>query len=112
MVGIEIFSLCGDLKKDGCIILGMNMFGLVQEASPYHKKGIKIIKNEAFACGCCQPMPSHEKSKKGVVYIVLYLGNDLLIGHTGAIKDIVCFILVFKDEYDHDYLSCNIDFCG
>ncbi len=60
-------------------------------------------------------MPLHEERQKGLIYVVLYVDENLLVGTDKAMNDTIChlqecgIILKVYDDQD-DYLSCEIIF--
>ena len=60
-------------------------------------------------------MPLHQKSAKAIVYIALYIDDNLMAGNTEAIDDAITVLkkkgLVLKAvEVLQHYLSCKIKF--
>ena len=60
-------------------------------------------------------MPLHEKSVKGIVYVAMYVDNNLMNGNMATIDDAIKALknkgLVLKVvEGLQDYLSCKIKF--
>ena len=113
----EIYMECpqgmSDIGKDDCIIFNKCIYGLVQAARQYYKKAVKILKNLGFEAGNVDPCLYVKKSAKGVVYIALYV-NDNLMG-CAAIDDSISALknnmLILKVmEGLQDYLSCKIKF--
>ena len=69
-----------DVKKDDCVILNKCIYGLVQAACQYYKKAVEILKSSGFVGGNIDPCLYVKKSMKGIVYIALYVDNNLMIG--------------------------------
>ena len=65
-----------DKGKDNCVILNKCICNIVQEASLYYKKAVKILKNLAFVGGNVNPCLYIKKSMKGVVHVALYLDDN------------------------------------
>ena len=115
----EIYMECpqgkSNIKKDKCIILNKWIYGLVQSARQYYKKAVKILKNLGFVGGNVDPCLYAKKSAKGIVYIALYIDDNLMIGNMMAIDDAILALnsngLVLKIvEELQDYLPCEIKF--
>ena len=113
----EIFMECpqgmSNIKKDNYIILNKCIYGLVQVAWQYYKKAIEILKNSDFIGGTIDPCLYVKKSAKDVVYVALYVDDNLMIGDIttidDAIKALKCKGLVLKIvEGLQDYLSCEM----
>ena len=115
----EIYMECPqgmpNVKKDDCIILNKCIYGLVQAAWQKYKKTIEILKNSGFVGGTINPCLYVKKSMKGIVYLALYLDDNLMIGDFATIDDAIKVLkskeLVLKIvEGLQDYLSCKIKF--
>ena len=84
-------------------------------ARQYYKKVIEILKNSDFVGGSIDPCLYVKKSVKGIVYVALYVGDNLMIGNMAAIDNAIEALkkkeLVLKIvEVIQDYLSCKIKF--
>ncbi len=100
---------------DDALLLQRCIYGLVQSARQYHKKIVEILRKIGFEGGEVDPCLFMRKSKKGLVYIALYVDDNLLVGHPAAIEETVQQLkahgLILKIEDDlADYLSCEIVF--
>ena len=113
----EIYMECpqgmSDVKKDDCIILNKRIYNLVQAAHQYYKKAVKILKSSSFIGSNIDSCLYAKKSVKGIVYVVLYIDNNLMIGNNAMIDDAISALknkgLVLKImEGLQDYLSCEI----
>ena len=72
-----------DMTKDDCIILNKCIYGLVQEAHQYYKKAVEILKNSSCDSSI-DPCLYVKKSAKGIVYVVLYIDDSLMVGNIAA----------------------------
>ena len=78
------------------------------------QKAIEIL-NLGFVGGNVDPCLYVKKSAKGVVYIALYVNNNLMIGDMAAIDDAISalknirIVLKVMEGWQH-YLSCEIKF--
>ena len=106
----EFFLECPQEK--GCIILNKWIDGLVQAVRQCYKKAIKILKNSGFAriINQCLYM---KKCAKGIVFVALYLDDNLMMGNMVARDDTIEAFknkgLVLKIVKGlQDYLSCKI----
>ena len=116
----EIFMECPHgmpgVGPQDILALLMCIYGLVQAARQYYKKIVKILKSIGFEGGDVDPCLFVKKDDKlGLVYIALYVDDNLLVGHTLAVDDVIKKMkekgLILKVENDlHDYLSCKIVF--
>ena len=113
----EIYMECpqgmSNVKKDGCITLNKCIYGLVQAVCQYYKKAIKILKSFGFVGGYIDPCLYVKKSMKGIVYVALYVDDNLMIVDNATIHDAILALknkgLVLKIiEGLQDYLSCEI----
>ena len=68
-----------DLGRDYCIILNKCIYGLVQAARQYYKKAVKIWTKLGFVGGNFNPCLYVKKSEKGIVYLALYVDDNLMI---------------------------------
>jgi len=104
----------GATHKDA-LSLHKYIYGLVQAARQYHKKIKEYLKKLGFTGGDVDPCLFMKKYEKGLVYIALYVDDNLMVGHPEAIDDTIALLraegLNLKVEDDlHDYLSCEIKF--
>ena len=84
-----------DVKMDDCIILDKCIYGLVQAARQYYIKAVEILKSTGFIGGSIDPCLNVKKSAKGIVYMALYVDDNLMIGDSATIDDA---ILVLKNK--------------
>ena len=116
----EIFMECPqgmkNVTKDDVLALLKCIYGLVQAARQYHKKFVAILRSIGFEGGDVDPCLFTRRDSKGLVFVGLYVDDNLIIGHKAAVEDTICQLrekggLVLKIEDDlHDYLSCEINF--
>ena len=108
----EIYMKCpqviADVKKDDCIILNKCIYGLVKAACQYYKKAVEILKSSSFIGGNIDPCLYVKKSTKGIVYIALYVDDNLMIDDIAAIDDAIVALKLKILEGLQDYLSCKI----
>ena len=102
-------------KADEILILGQCIYGLVQSARQDHEKAVEILRKNGFVGGEVDPCLFMKKSEKGLVYIALCVGDNLLVGHPEAIKHVIYELrendLILKIDDDlTGYLSCKIKF--
>ena len=116
---VEMYMDClqgmPDMQKDDCIILNKCIYGLVQVKRQYYNKTIKILKNLGFVRGNVNPCLYMKKSGKGIVYIALYIDDNLMIGNMATIDNTIEALknkgLVLKIvEGLQDYLFCKTKF--
>ena len=65
------------------------IYGLVQTAWQYYKKAIEILKSSGFVGGSIDPCLYVKKSTKGIVYLALYVDDNLMIGNITTIDDAI-----------------------
>ena len=76
---------------------------------------MEILKKIGFTGGDVDPCLYMKKSKKGLVFIALYVDDNLMVGHPKAIDEAIegmkkhGLVLKVEDELN-DYLSCEIKF--
>ena len=89
----EIYMECpqgmSDVKKDDCIISNKCIYDLVQAAHQYYKKAVEILKRSGFVGGSINPCLYVKKSMNGIVYVALYVGDNLMIGNIATINDAI-----------------------
>ena len=78
-----------DVKKDDCIIFKKCIYGLVQAAPQYYKKAVEILKSSGFKGGSINLCLYVKRSTKGIVYVALYVDNNLMIVDGAAIDDAI-----------------------
>ena len=88
---------------------------LVQAALQYYKKAVEILKSSGFEEGSIFPCLYVKRSMKAIVYVALYVDNNLMIGDKAAIDDAIMALknkgLVLKVvEGLQYYLYCEIKF--
>ena len=76
---------------------------------------VKILKNLGFVGGNVDPCLYCKKSAKGLLYVTLYVDDDLMIGNVKAIDNAIATLannrLVLKVmEGLQDNMSCEIKF--
>ena len=80
-----------DDGRDDCIILGKCIYVLVQAARQYTKKSVEILKKVGHwrQCWWCLYL---EKNAKGIVYIALYVHDNLITGNDDVIDEVMNWI--------------------
>ena len=102
-------------KEDEALLLLQTIYGLVQSARQYYKKARSILLKIGFTGGTVDPCLFHRKTEKGLVFIGLFVDDNLLIGHPEAIEDAIQgmrkhgFTLKIQNDL-RDYLSCEVRF--
>ena len=81
----------------------------------YYKKAVKNLKNLEFVGGNVYPCLYVNKSAKGIVYVALYIDDNLMVGDVKAIDDMTAALkknglVVEVMEGLQDYLFCEIKF--
>ena len=104
-----------DTEPDAALLLNQCIYGLVQAARQYYKKAVAILRKIGFEGGEVDPCLFVKQYALGIVYVALYVDDNLLIGTPAAIEDTIKRLreegLVLKVEDDlHDYLLCEIVF--
>ncbi|EJK77615.1 hypothetical protein THAOC_00541 [Thalassiosira oceanica] len=100
-------------KEDDVLLLNKSIYGLVQAARQYHKKAVEILRKMGFQGGDVDPCLFWKRSKLGIVFIAIYVDDNLIIGTPAAIEDTIKqmlkhgLVLKVEDELK-DYLSCDI----
>ena len=78
-----------NVKKDDCIVLNKYIYGFVQAAHQYYKKAVEILKSSGLVGGSIDPCLYVKKSTKGVVYVVLYIDDHLMVGNIAATNNAI-----------------------
>jgi len=113
----EIYMECPPGMKEGTkdkvLLLHQCIYGLVQAARQYYKHIVEILKKIGFKGGYVDPCLFSKRSKLGICFIVLYVDDNLIIGHPEAVDDTIDQLrknnLMLKVENNlHDYLPCKI----
>ena len=101
---------CQTCKKIDCIILNKCIYCLVQASRQYYKKAVKILKNSGFVGSNVNPCLYIKKSVKGIVYVALYVDDNLMLGNmnnaSAALKSKGLVLKIVEGL--QDYLSCKI----
>ena len=116
----EIYMECpegleGANKQEDALLLRRCTYGLVQAARQYHKKAVEVLRKIGFVGGDVDPCLYMRRNKFGIVFIAIYVDDNLMVGHPAAIEDAIegmkqnGFILKVEDNLN-DYLSCEIKF--
>ena len=128
VVDVETAFLYGDLEEEiymecpkglegvtheDALALNQSIYGLVQASRQYHKKMVVILRQIGFVGGNVDPYLLMRMYKCGTVYVVLYVDDNLVVGHSAAVMDTIWKIewngLTLKVEDNlKDYLSCEI----
>ena len=112
---IECPQGMSNMKKGCCVKFEKKcIYSLLQAAWQYYKKTVDILKNSVFVGGSISPC-FLKKSMKDIVYIALYVDNNLMIEdivtNDNAIEALKSKGLVLNIvEGLQDYLSCKIKF--
>ena len=81
----EIYIKCpqsmSGIGKDDCIILHKCIYSIVQAAQQYYMKVIEILENLGFVGDNVGPCFYVKKSTKSIVYVALYVDNNLMVGN-------------------------------
>ena len=77
------------VKKYGRVILNKCIYDLVQAACQYYKKAVEILKSSGFLGGSIDPCLYVKKSAKGIVYVALYVDNNLMICDSAMIDYVI-----------------------
>ena len=103
------------LKTNGdeIFILEKCIYGHDQSEHQYYKKTVDILNKLRIMGGVIDPCLFVCKSSKGTVIIAFYVDDNLMIGDTAAIVEVIQQlkqkVLVLKpDDTLTNYLSCNI----
>ena len=101
-----------DVGKNDCI-LNKCLYSLVLAKRRYYKEDIEILKKLGLIGGNVDPCLYVTRSKNGIVYVVLYLNNNLMTGDIEAIDNTITALkenwLVLKVvEGLQDFLSCKV----
>ena len=99
----SVSKVCLTWEKS--IILNKCIYGLGQVARQYYKKAIEILKNLGFIGGNIHPCLYVKTSLKGIVYIALYLDDNLMVGNVkvidnaiSALKKMSWYFLVLQNK--------------
>ena len=63
------------------------IYGLVQAVRQYCEKDVEILKNSGFVGGRIDRCLYFKKSMQGIVYIALFIDDNLMIGDMVAIDN-------------------------
>ena len=96
------------VRKDECIIMALCM-----QQDSIKKKAVEIMKKVGFARGTVDPCLHMKKSLKGIIYVALYVDDNLMMGNPKAIDKAVEQLKKNRLELKvieilWDYLSCEI----
>ena len=81
-----------DSKPDKALLLGRCIYGIVQAARQYHKKMMEILHRICFVGGIIYQCLFVRKSLAGIVYVALYVDDNLMIGHPKAIDEVISLL--------------------
>ncbi len=104
-----------DVKQNEVLALNKCIYGLVQAARQYHKKAVEVLHKIGFKGGDVNPCLFWKQYEKGVVFVEIYVDDNLIVGHPDAIEDTIEQLkkngFVVKVENDLKYrLYCEIRF--
>ena len=87
----EIYVDCpqgmSNVGSDDCSNLKKCIYGLVQAVRQYYKKAVEILNESGFIRGNFDPCLYIKKSEKGIVYVALYVDDNLMIVEVEAINE-------------------------
>ena len=81
-----------DAKPNEALLLGRCIYGLVQASRKYHKKMTDILQGIGFVGGIIDLCLFVRKSLADIVYIALYVDDNLMIGNPKAIDEVISFL--------------------
>ena len=79
-----------NVTEDDVLALLKCIYGLVQAARQYHKKFVEILRSIGFKGGDVDPCLFTRKDSRGLVYVGLYVDDNLVVGHKDAVEDTIC----------------------
>ncbi len=91
------------------------MVYLVQGARQYQKKAVEILKKIGFTGGDVDPCLYMKQSKKGLIFIALYVDDNLIVSHQKVTNDTIegmtkhGLLLKVEDQLNENS-SCEIKF--
>ncbi len=113
----EIFMECPprmtDVEEDEVLALNKCIYGLVQATRQYHKNAVEVLRKIGFKGGDVDPCLFWKQYKKKVVFVAVYVAENLIVGHPDASEDTIeqlkknGFVVKVEDDL-RDYLSCEI----
>ena len=72
--------------------LAKYIYDLVLAARQHNMKTVEILKNRGFTGGNVEPCLYMKQSVKDRVYIALYIDDNLMVGNTDAIDEVVALL--------------------
>ncbi len=108
----EIFMELEGAKHTDALVLKKRIYGFVQETWQYHKNAVQILRKIGFKGGDVDPCLYVYKSRKGIVFIGIYVDDNLLVGNEVTIDEVIKllqkegFSLKIEDNVE-DYLLCT-----
>lgn len=70
-----------EVKLTDALVIKQCIYGLVQAAQQYPEKAVQILFKIRFEGGDVNRLCYVHRSKKGVVFLAIYMDNSLLIWH-------------------------------
>ncbi len=78
-----------DAEEDDILALNKCIYGLVQAARQYHKKAVEVLHKIGFNCEKVDPCLFWKRFQKGVVFMAIYVDDNMIVGHPKAIDDTI-----------------------
>jgi hypothetical protein len=102
-----------EANDNECLILKTTIYGLVQSAREFYKKLVLALKGCGFQGNSVNPYLWTKYTEHGIVFIVIYVNNCLMIGNENNINDVIDGLKTYKFGLKiandlKDYLSCRI----
>ncbi len=89
----EIYMECPpgltDAEKDDVLAFNKCIYGLVQAARQHHKKAVKVLFKTGFNGGEVDPCLILKQYEKDVVFVAIYVDENLHMGHPEAMEDTI-----------------------
>ncbi len=114
----EIFMECPlgmtNAEEDDALELNKCIYGLVQAARQYHKKAVEVLQKIGFNGGQVDPCLFWKQYEKDVVFVTIYVDDNLIVGHPKAIENTIeqlrknGFVVKVEDDL-RDYLSVKFN---
>ncbi len=76
-------------EEDDILTLNECIYGLLQMARRNREKAVKVLHKIGFNRGQVDPCLSWKQYKKGVVFVAIYVEENLIAGYSDTIKDTI-----------------------
>ncbi len=78
-----------DAEEDDVLALNKCLYSLVKAARQYYKKAVEVLCKISFNGGEVDQCLFWKQYEKGVIFVAMYVDDNLFVGHPKAIENTI-----------------------